>query len=442
MTTPFAGSLPGLTRTAGEVDSAVRDVPTARSAMRILVYPGTPDCANLGDLAMLQVALERLERIWPEASFQVLTNTPDRLRVHCPRARPVPLRGNRCWLRVGSLPQWLIPGIPPVMRSRFPSKCFWRLLRLMYPPNLRQTRQFSEALFNSRILVLAGCGILNDAFRTTALQILDLFEVAGRCGIQTVMVGQGIGPILDPVLLNRAREVLPRIDALFVRERVATLPLLRRIQVPTDRICFTGDDAMEMVWNQRPSQIGTQIGVSLRLAAYSGINEAESRQIVELLAGKARQHAAEMTGIPILCGTQATSDVHTLNRLAEGLWRRDGDRPTTPGNIISRTSLCRLVVTNTYHAGVFALSQGIPAIGIARSTYYRDKFNGLADQFGGGCVVLDADNVRFLESLAITVERLWDEAENLRPQLLAVAENKVKEGQKAYARLPELLGWS
>ena len=49
---------------------------------------------------------------------------------------------------------------------------------------------------------------------------------------------------------------------------------------------------------------------------------------------------------------------------------------------ITTIARCRLVVTGSYHAALFALSMGVPAIGIATSRYYEDKFLGLADQFG------------------------------------------------------------
>jgi polysaccharide pyruvyl transferase WcaK-like protein len=52
-------------------------------------------------------------------------------------------------------------------------------------------------------------------------------------------------------------------------------------------------------------------------------------------------------------------------------------------------SRCRVVVTGSYHAGVFALAQGIPVVATAASRYYHDKFSGLADLFGGGGDIVD-----------------------------------------------------
>jgi polysaccharide pyruvyl transferase WcaK-like protein len=53
--------------------------------------------------------------------------------------------------------------------------------------------------------------------------------------------------------------------------------------------------------------------------------------------------------------------------------------------VVRQVQKCRLVITGSYHAGVFALAKGIPTIGLAKSAYYIDKFIGLSALFGLGC---------------------------------------------------------
>jgi polysaccharide pyruvyl transferase WcaK-like protein len=43
---------------------------------------------------------------------------------------------------------------------------------------------------------------------------------------------------------------------------------------------------------------------------------------------------------------------------------------------------CRIVVTSSYHAAVFALARGIPAVGISSTPYYDGKFGGLRALYG------------------------------------------------------------
>jgi polysaccharide pyruvyl transferase WcaK-like protein len=93
-------------------------------------------------------------------------------------------------------------------------------------------------------------------------------------------------------------------------------------------------------------------------------------------------------------------------------------RLDSSAQLIDRVSDCRVVVTGSYHAGVFALSQGIPVIGLAKSQYYKDKFQGLADQFGGGCKVLLLDDPNRNQILSATLENFWDHSSLLRPGLL------------------------
>jgi Polysaccharide pyruvyl transferase len=43
---------------------------------------------------------------------------------------------------------------------------------------------------------------------------------------------------------------------------------------------------------------------------------------------------------------------------------------------------CRVVLTSSYHAAVFALARGIPAVGISSTPYYDGKFGGLRELYG------------------------------------------------------------
>src|SRR5690242_14160498 len=135
--------------------------------MKIFIYPGSASCANLGDVAMLQIAVERLRARWPRAEISVLTRSPAQLAVHCPGVKPVSWRGCKRWLSVGVLPRWF--SIEPRANVResmgISLTNFWRLASWVYPPHYQLARDFAQALFNSDLLLLSGCGILTDSFR-------------------------------------------------------------------------------------------------------------------------------------------------------------------------------------------------------------------------------------------------------------------------------------
>ena len=70
--------------------------------MRIIVATGlntgAAEYKNMGDVAMLQVAVARLMSLWPDAQIEVLTESPSNLARYCPGAKPLPRAGCACWV--------------------------------------------------------------------------------------------------------------------------------------------------------------------------------------------------------------------------------------------------------------------------------------------------------------------------------------------------------
>src|ERR1041385_3086671 len=80
--------------------------------MRIFMVPGTSDCANMGDVAMLQTAISRLRELWPGAALRILTHQPAQLKGRCRDAADaihVPWQGMEDWHRLKTLPRPLLP---------------------------------------------------------------------------------------------------------------------------------------------------------------------------------------------------------------------------------------------------------------------------------------------------------------------------------------------
>jgi colanic acid/amylovoran biosynthesis protein len=206
------------------------------------------------------------------------------------------------------------------------------------------------------------------------------------------------------------------------------------------RVITTGDDAIELAYKSRSTKPGTGIGVNLRLAKYSEVNSGMLDIIRASLLEAARRYGIQLIPIPIAFHS-LDSDVETIQNLLAGYdvtsdkWQSGRD----PLFIIQQTGYCRLVVTGSYHAAVFALAQGIPVVALANSKYYTYKFLGLADQFGVGCHVLLLDDKQFREKFMIEIDKAWHSAEQVRPQLLLAAAKQIEMGYSAYQRLYELV---
>lgn len=417
---------------------------------RILVDPSTFDLLNVGDLAMLDVAVARLRELWPQSSIRVFTDDPDRLRMHCPAAMPVRQNGRAEWISDRFL-------LGPLQRF-VPHRVVDRLTQFRYTLMGRTTvaeRRFTKlrlrlagrgtaafdavtnVIDDADLFVVSGSAALSDAMPTHARVVLDTLARAIGAGVPTAMLSQGIGPLAHPRLIARCKEVLPRVGLIAVRERLRSVPILESLGVSRSRIRFTGDDAVELAFNHRPASIGTSLGINIRIAPYSGIGS----DIVPVLRDTARQFAADrgiaLVGLPIAVHEVATDHTHIGEII--GHYAVSDTGRLTPIQVIQKAGSCRVVLTGAYHAAVFSLAQGVPVICLANSTYVKDKFLGLVDQFGEGCAVVDAGNPGLGLQLKSSLERLWDRAESLRSHLLGVAQGQIDLGRAAYRQLDHMV---
>jgi polysaccharide pyruvyl transferase WcaK-like protein len=406
-------------------------------SVRVLVEPSDYVLRNAGDMAMLRTAVSRLIKKWPNALIQVLSDEPDTLQAFCPEVTPLPSAGRRYWVQMLRVPE----RFPNVVQNHAAElvKVLWRRkLGWQNRAALTNLCEFTKAVANADLVMVTGMGGITDAFPEYATNLLETLALAVRCRRYVAMVGQGFGPLHIPKLVARARVVLSHIDFIGLREDRASLPLLLSLGVALDRVMTTGDDAIEMVYRLRRDSLGDGLGINLRIADYSGVDKCMLEPLRQVLRDATRVHRAPMVPLPI-SHVPGEADVTTIRYLTDV----DDDRfsegsPLEALDIVIReVQKCRLVITGSYHAGVFALANGIPTIGLAKSTYYIDKFMGLSAMFGPGCETVLLENRGFPQHLKDAIARLWNAAERFRPMLLANAARQIELGHEAYNRISE-----
>jgi len=401
---------------------------------------------------MLQVAVGRLRSLWPEASISVITDDPARLAGCCPGALPVSATGRRLWFDSSPFTYTLRHVAPSalsqrileserVFRRRAPGAAR-RLVHVRAALGRRDSQpvdEFLHALYDADIVVSSGAGAFNDEFASLAISILDLLQMAKEAGAVTAVLGHGVGPITEPALLRRAREVLPGIDLLTLREGVGSKPLLASLGLASDRVLVTGDDAVELAYGaRREDAVAGHLGFNLRMARYAHVDQRTAKAVAAAVREAAIRHRCQLLSVPISHYPTETDGV--VNAALLGASAEAADEVGTPLGIVERIGRCRLVVTGSYHAAVFALAQGIPAVGLTGSAYYDAKFVGLADQFGGsGLWIVSLDQTDLSARLASAVDEAWARADDLRPGLLECAARQIESGRQAYGRLPGLV---
>jgi colanic acid/amylovoran biosynthesis protein len=437
--------------------------------MRIVVENSGYELLNLGDVAMLQVAVRRLRALWPGAEIFVPTVSPDLLARYCPETIPLDPWGRTLWLAEGNvfgrLPMRISRKARPhlaklerYVRRRWAKTLRGRVARQVRARGSDQLAMdaYLDAVLNADLVLGSGGGYLTDAFFEHALFAMETLVLGQTVGSVTALLGQGIGPMTQQRLLRPARRILPAVDLISLRENRAGADLLRSLGVDANRVVTTGDDAIEAALACDPHQAGrhspsgatqggTGIGVNLRTAWYAGVPDESVRVARDCLGAASERYGSSLVPLPVSRHGDG-EDARAIAQLLQGLDRvLSAESPVeTPADLIRTIKLCRIVVTGSYHAGVFAMAQGIPTVALVRSAYYLDKFAGLADQFGvsepgqPGCelVMLDANDLS--ERLESAIARAWRAADSIAPALRDAARRQVGQSQAAYQRLGEI----
>ncbi|MGH4008079.1 MAG: GNAT family N-acetyltransferase [Pseudonocardiaceae bacterium] len=424
------------------------------SRIHVVIQNGEYWLVNHGDLAMLEVTVRRLLERWPDARIGVLTDAPYLLRAFAFGAEPISDCGTAGWpvtdpvapLAERAGPRVVGPASIGWLTARDLQRRYSRRLdqalrrNVAGPPHRRDVRRGVPTALRDASLVLAmGGGYVTDVDPEQARRTLDLLEHATDRGIPAAMVGQGLGPLEDPALLVRAERVLPRVDFIGLREERQGPGLLSRLGVPIERTAITGDDAVELAYGARQERMGADVGVCLRVAEYSPV----ARQSKEVVGRVVCRFAGEVGAslVPLIISEYRSEDRRSTLPLVRGFGNvvPPLGRYVTPWEVATRVSRCRVLVTGAYHLGVFALSQGIPVVGLTSSRYYDDKFLGLRAMFRGGLHLVRLGEPDLEEQLGTAIYAAWDQAPDVRLPLRERALAQIATSQRGFERVFELV---
>lgn len=401
---------------------------------------------------MMQIALARLKTIWPDASIQVLTDDPNQLADSCPQMRLMAASGRHAWTQSGLLRPGVYDRLPDELKVVF--RILRRTLKRSSPAvakrlAISKLRSLSDAdsdtldhyletVRHADLVIVTGMGGITDAFPDYAFGVLETLDLAMESGAMTAIVGQGLGPLERRDLIAIAKRVLPRIDFISLREGLYGLPLLQHLGVAQDRVAVTGDDAIELAYQSHPSVIGNHLGVNVRRASYSALDSHDMERLRAPIVSIIELLKCSVISVPVSQRAEESDSKSFSDLLGSQVDMSEcGQNITTPIQLIDQIGRCRLVIVGSYHAAVFALAQGVSAIGLAGNAYYIQKFEGLAYQFGSGCEVIRFHEKGFQEALTSAATRMWNMAEDVRPQLLSRAAQQVMASKAAYEALKQ-----
>jgi polysaccharide pyruvyl transferase WcaK-like protein len=304
--------------------------------------------------------------------------------------------------------------------------------------------------------VASGGGYLTDTWWWHGAGVLSLLRLAQRLGKPTAMFGQGVGPISERgrggsrALCRQARAVLPRLAVLGLREDRIGKDLAISLGIPAGAVAVTGDDALELIpeggaadgsAHGGSAQRGGALGVSMRVSPYAGVDRTAAETVGDLVVRAAEAFRAPIVTLPV-SRYPVDGDLDALRALLHP--ERSGadivlHDLATPDALITVAADCRVIVTGSYHAAVFGLAWGVPAVCLTRSAYYDAKFAGLKALFPGACLVVSLDQPDLAGRLGQAIGQAWHLPAQARNDARKAAAGQRQAGRQAYARFRDVV---
>lgn len=407
----------------------------------VIIDQGGYHFRNLGDWAMLKVALQRLVTV---AEVNVVAAERDVAQGALDNASAIAIGDRASYFQPGSLfgpfgrrskklENLLLDSMNSMVihAACFKSKLLGR--------NYRGMQEVFSKYSQSALCVSSGGGYLTDEFPEMVDAHYQHYKLAQKYNKPYYMMSQGIGPLEDSGNRAKVTEILNYALRINLRESGLSLETARSLGCSDEKIRVTGDDAVAFARPFAQASTGERLGLNVRVAWYSNISGMGKTLIAQgLKLFREGCKDAVIQPLPVsFYGDPPGNDylsIYELCILSSWLPALDMEL-RTPEDLAVAVSHCRLVVTGSYHAAVFALAQGIPALCVASSPYYVGKFEGLRGMFGEGCVVWHLNDNSDASQLASLVGNLWANAANFRHDLLTAADRQVQLCDVAYQEL-------
>ncbi|WP_169517177.1 polysaccharide pyruvyl transferase family protein [Azohydromonas australica] len=246
--------------------------------------------------------------------------------------------------------------------------------------------------------------------------------LAVSLGVKLIMLPQTIGPFRTGLARRVAAFLMRRAELVYSRDAVGIDEIGKLVDpaaASKARFCYDIGfvlephapcalevDVLRQLPRQRPV-VGLNVSGLLYIGGYTRRNMFELKldynELVEcLVAYFTEVEEADVVLIPHVFGAHQESDVTAAQALYERLRQRHGQRLHVMQGDFDQNEVkyaigcCDFFVGARMHACIAALSQAVPAVGVA----YSDKFAGVFDSVGVPELVVDPRRMSLDEALA------------------------------------------
>ena len=414
---------------------------TDKENMKICLLGASFDTGNLGVSALAESSIKIILNRWPDAEVILFgTGSTDgehclklsgreiRVRIVCRRfCKNVFLRSHFCVLLLNAL-----------LLKLLPFRRFRNLLSAINP-------YVKTLLETDKVFDITGGDSFSDIYGLRRFLIFGFLQkwLITQFGKELILLPQTYGPFKRPITRLMAKCILKRAGVVYARDRssVECIRLLLGNHGNNGKIRFMPDVAFALD-SHKPEHINIEIlngnrkkdsimvGLNISGLLFNGgytqanmfglkTNYRELiNSIVDFLMKYEKLHVLLVPHVVTPC-TAVEDDPNACRQMYEELSEKYPGRIfLTQGeynhnNIKYIIGLCDFFIGSRMHACIAALSQSIPAVGIA----YSKKFHGVFESIGLGDCVADAYQCSQKAELLSIVEAAFKKRDQIKKHL-------------------------
>ncbi|NSW90384.1 MAG: polysaccharide pyruvyl transferase CsaB [Firmicutes bacterium] len=313
--------------------------------------------------------------------------------------------------------QTYIEDIKMVVLSNNPMET--RLLYSTYSINRLNLIKIVKAMKNSRMFMYGGGTLIQENTSTRSLiYYLGIIWIAKKIGLKVMLYANGIEPINKYINKRLTKKILNKVDMITLREEASKIEL-QKLGICKPQVIVTADPAftIEPCSKTEIEKIFVDEGIDLHgpIMGFSVRKWHGYKNYVEVIARTADYVVEKYNTNPVFLPMQHPNDLLIIKSIVSKMKHKGYiiENKYDVSQVMGITSKMDILIGMRLHALIFAVSLGIPVVGLV----YEPKVQWFLEYIGQGQA--SAGDVKTLEfeKLKNIVDYTWTNRNEIKTYL-------------------------